>query len=314
MKKIKLALTLFTFLFCFGAYSKTNPTKLALNWKAEPEFGGFYTAQINKIYEKNNLTVEIIQGGAGTPTAQMIASGQVDFGIVSGDEIILSRANGAELVALFAVFQTAPYAIMTHADSKIKSFEDLYKSDVTLAVVKGLPYVHYLEKKYGTKKVKVVPYTGGISSFMNDKKFAQQCFISSEPLLAQQKGIKTNVLMVADSGFNPYTVVLATRKKLILEKPDLVKNMLLSTQEGWKNYLKNPEDTHKLIAELNPSLNIKIMSEMHPIEAKLINNSEAQKNGLGSMTQERWQQLTKQIHELGLTKKLINVDDVIYKP
>jgi NitT/TauT family transport system substrate-binding protein len=302
MKKLFLFLGLSLSLQTHAAVSKT---KLALNWKAEPEFAGFYTADLNKIYQKNNLETEIIQGGAGTPTVQMLASGQVDFGIVSGDEIAIARSNGADVVALFAVFQTSPYAFMLREDSKIKDMQSLFDSNATVAVVKGLPYVSFLEKKYGFKKIKTVPYAGGISHFLADKNLIQQCFVSSEPLLAAKQGVKTKTLMVADSGFNPYTVVLATNGATLKKNPALVQAMIKSVKAGWQEYLKNPGPTHTLIAKLNPAMNVETMAEIHKVEAGLIENADTKKNGLGSMTEKRWADLASQMQDLGLTKKLI---------
>src|SRR5438874_2638502 len=80
-----------TMVLIFGGCEKHEPTamtttrpspatkiKLALNWKPEPEFGGFYAAQLNGAYQSNNLDVAII--GGGDQVAQMVAAGQVDFG------------------------------------------------------------------------------------------------------------------------------------------------------------------------------------------------------------------------------------------
>src|SRR6266576_579177 len=86
------------------ACGKSARIKLALNWKPEPEFGGFYAAP----YSKHGLAVEVLPGGTGTPTVQMVGAGSVDFGIVSADEVILARSNGNDVVALFAVYQDSP--------------------------------------------------------------------------------------------------------------------------------------------------------------------------------------------------------------
>ncbi len=309
-KSLSLALLLST---SYAAAENTK-VKLALNWKAEPEFAGFYTAQINKIYEKNKIEAEILQGGAGTPTVQMVAAGQVDFGIVSGDEITLARANGADVVALFTVFQTAPYALMVREESGIKDIKGLFGSNLSLAVVKGLPYIAYLEKKYGPGKVKLVPYAGGITNFLADKNYAQQGFISSEPLLAAKNGVKTKTFLVADSGFNPYTVVLATNGATIKKNPELVKAMVNSVREGWKAYIKDPKATHELIAKLNPSMTVEGMKEMQKVEAKLIEGGDAKKNGLGVMTEARWAELNTQLNDLGLTKKLVPAKEMYYTP
>lgn len=296
--------------FTAEAKKELTATKLYLNWKAEPEFGGFYTSLINKYYEKNGLQTEVVQGGAGTPTVQMIASGQADFGIVSGDEILISRSNGAKVVGLFAVFQKAPYAFMVHADSQIKSIKELYSSGSTVSVVKGLPFLSYLDKKFAAgKNIKQVPYTGGISNFINDKKFVQQCFISSEPLLAEKQGLKVKTFLVADEGFNPYTVVLATNEETLKKKPELVKAMVKAVQEGWTEYLKNPTPTHEAIAKLNPSMTVDAMAGIHKIEATLIESAETKKSGLGVMTLKRWEELSQQMKDIGATKTAVSAKE-----
>src|ERR1700684_3655251 len=94
-KFFKGALKTAPILTLLGACGKSGRIKLALNWKPEPEFGGFYAAP----YAKYGLDVDILPGGAGTPTVQMVGAGSVDFGIVSADEIILARSHGNDVVA-----------------------------------------------------------------------------------------------------------------------------------------------------------------------------------------------------------------------
>ena len=298
------------FLFVAQTHAAGTPTKLALNWKAEPEFGGFYTAKINDDYKKNGIDAEIMQGGAGTPTVQMIASGQADFGIVSGDEIAIARSNGADIVAVFAVFQKSPYAFLLREESSIKDIKSLFQSDSTIAVVKGLPFVTYIEKKMGPVKAKLVPYAGGITNFLANKNFVQQCFISSEPLLAAKQGVKTKTFLVADTGFNPYTVVLATNGETLRKKPELVKAMVKSVKAGWEAYLKNSLKTHEFIAKLNPAMTVEAMAEIQKVEATLIESDETKKNGLGYMSEKRWKELSAQLKDLGLTKKAVPAKDL----
>src|SRR5438105_15060570 len=100
--------------------NKQSKIRLALNWKPEPEFGGFYAAS----YQKHGLDVEILPGGAGTPTVQMVGAGSAEFGIVSADELVIARSQGNDVVALFAVFQTNPQGIMAHASRKLSGLRD----------------------------------------------------------------------------------------------------------------------------------------------------------------------------------------------
>ena len=156
---------------------KRSVLRIGLNWKPEPQFGGFYEADIDGYFAKHGLNAEIIPGGSGTPTVQMVAAGHLDFAVVSADEVVISRARGSDVVAIYASYQTNPQAVMVHPERKFKSLRDVFESDGTLALQKGLPYAQYLLGKFKTKAT-IVPYQGGIAGFMNDPKFSQQCFLT----------------------------------------------------------------------------------------------------------------------------------------
>src|SRR5262249_4494612 len=108
MLRRKFLSTLPAFALLAGCGKTSAKTRLALNWKPDPQFGGFYAAP----YEKYGLDLEILPGGAGTPTIQMIGAGSAEFGIVAADELVIARSRGNDVVALFAVFQNNPQGIM----------------------------------------------------------------------------------------------------------------------------------------------------------------------------------------------------------
>ena len=199
--------------------------------------------------------------------------------------------------------------LMAHASKNFKSLDDLFNSKVTLSVVRGLPFVGFLEKKYGFKNVKVVPYAGGVASFLNDENFAQQGFISSEPLIAEKKGTKVSTFMVSSTGFNPYVVVLAVSGKTLKEKPALVKAMVAATREGWAEYLKNPKPTQELIAKLNPTMDVATQTEMLAVESKLVKPAN-HKEPLGNMSEARWKTLVEQLFELKLIKQKVEASSL----
>ncbi len=222
-----------------------QPLVLALNWKPEPQFGGFYAAQVAGYYEQNNLDVKIIEGGSGTPTIQMLLAGKVDYAIVSADEVIIAHARGgSDIVAVFATYQINPQGIMTHAKRGFKSIEEVMHSDGVLLWQSGLPYAQYLKKKYAPLTVMTAPYLGGIGNFQNDPNVAQQCFITSEPLTAAAAGLDVKTFLVADSGYNPYTSVLVTSRGRWQKSPAEVKSMVDAVRSGWNSYLQDPASTN----------------------------------------------------------------------
>src|SRR5687767_1535277 len=90
---------------CEKQASPSGPAKVTiqLNWKPEPQFGAFYTAK--ELAQKHGIEIDVVPGGVGTPTVQMVAAGKVPFAVVSADEVVIARSNGADVVALLAVYQ-----------------------------------------------------------------------------------------------------------------------------------------------------------------------------------------------------------------
>ena len=280
--------------------------RLALNWKPDPQFGGFYAAR----YQAHGLEVEILPGGAGTPTIQMVGAGSAEFGVVSADELVVARSRGNDVVALFAVFQNNPQGIMVHASRKLARLQDLLKVSGTVALQRGLPYARLLEKKYGFDKVKIVPSPGGdISVFLGDKNFAQQCFIMSEPLTAKHQGADVQVFPVSDAGYNPYTTVLTTSGDFLRKNPDLAKAMVTAVREGWRAYLDDSKPTNQRMNQLNPSMAPEVFEDVAEAQKPFIETDETSRNGLGSMTKERWETLIAQLKELGDIQKAPAADE-----
>jgi NitT/TauT family transport system substrate-binding protein len=296
--------------FGFLAACGSSPRiRLALNWKPDPQFGGFYAAP----YEDYKLNVEILPGGAGTPTVQMIGAGSAEFGIVSADELVIARSRGNDVVALFAVFQDTPQGIMVHAERGLMALEEVFEEG-TVALQRGLPYARFLEKQYGFDRVKIVPSPGGdISAFLSDPLFAQQCFIMSEPLQARRAGARVTVFPIADTGYNPYTTVLATSRNFIVENASVVESMVAAVREGWRTYLRDPAPTNAKMQALNPSMDAATFAEVAEAQRPFIETEDTAQIGLGGMTRERWEKLIQQLHGLGDIPEPLSPEDCFRK-
>jgi len=272
---------------------------IALNWKAEPEFGGLYEAQRANAFAKHGVRLSIT-GGPGAPVIQMVAAGQATFGIVSADEVVIARDRGSDIVAVFATYQTSPQGLMTHAARKIGSLEQLMKAGGTLAVEPGLPYVKFLEKKYGFGAWRVVPYTYSIAPFLQDPNMTQQVFVTSEPISARRQGADPAVFLVADSGYDPYTAVVITRGLLLRESPEVAEAVVAALREGWRAYLEDPDPANTMMARLNPEMDPDSFRSAAEVQKPLITTSDAP---LGSMTRARWSTLVEQLLDLDLIEK-----------
>jgi NitT/TauT family transport system substrate-binding protein len=300
MARFILTLSIIIVTVATGAFAQAAVMKvpLALNWKPEPQFGGFYASKVIEADKKNEIEFDILPGGAGTPVVQMVAAGKMEFGIASADEVIMARSHGANIVALFAAYQTNPQAIMAHNERGFKTLKELYLSPGTLAIQKGLPYALFLDKKFaGQMKAQIVPYLGGIQNFLSDKTYSQQCFATSEPLSAAKKGSKVKTFLVADEGYNPYTTVLITRGDVLKKNEKLVHQVVAAVRQGWREYVDHPEKTNAVMGRLNPSVDAETFLSGALAQKPLI---ESKNGSLGVMTAARWSELRQQLIDLKL--------------
>jgi NitT/TauT family transport system substrate-binding protein len=302
---MNIALLIVSLFFLPGSVHAAEVVKFALNWKAEPEFGGFYAAKLAGGFEKRGLNVEIVEGGAGTPVVQMVANGKMPFGIAAADEVVLSQARGTDVVALFAVYQTNPQGIMVHPEKGFKSIGDVFAAPGTLAIQSGAPYTLFLQAKYPNAKVKLVPYAGGIAQFLTDANYSQQCFVTAEPLLAKKKNKPAASFLIADAGFNPYGTVVIARRQYLEKNPKQVRDLLAAIQDGWSDYLRAPESANARMVKLNPSMDSETMKESAEVQKPFILVASKE---LGRMSSERWTTLVDQLFAVKLIKKKPAVD------
>jgi NitT/TauT family transport system substrate-binding protein len=273
---------------------------LALNWKPEPEFGGLFEAQRSGAFQRRGLDVEIT-GGPGAPVVQMVAAGQVAFGIAAADEVMVARDRGADIVAVYATYQTNPQGIMVHASRGVDSLDELFASDGgTLAVEPGLSYVKWFRKRYDLSRFRIVPYGFSIAPFLADPRMAQQVFVTSEPIAARRQGAEPEVFLIADSGFDPYAAVVITTSTRAQEDREEVGRFIAALREGWRGYLEDPAPANSTMGALNREMDAETFALGAAAQQPLIENAFTRAHGLGAMSLERWSRLGEQLRELEL--------------
>jgi NitT/TauT family transport system substrate-binding protein len=287
-----------------------SKVKLVLNWVPEPEFGGFYAGREGGAFQRAGMDLEIVGGGAGVPVVPMVASGQADFGIAGGDEVINARVRGADVIPIFATYQTSPQAIMVHAARGMKAMADVFTAG-TVALDPGSPFAAYLKKKHGFDKVKIVPYDGGVARFVADKDFAQQCYVSSEPIAAAREGSDPKAFLIADDGYDPYATVVITSKALWKARPEEVRAFARAAREGWRAYLDDPVPANAVMARQNKTMSAETWVAAAAAQKPFIETAETKKGKLGMMTRERWETLGQQLVDIGVIDRAPPADDYL---
>jgi len=282
-----------------GSNSGTSLTQVTLqaDWYPQPEHGGFYTALAKGFYKEEGLDVTIQPGGPYMVVEQQVSVGAAQFGLGSSDRTLESVADGQALVAVAATMQRDPQGIMVHKDSPIRSFADL--NGHTISIKPGYTWFAYLVKRYHLNDIHEIPATMSVANFVADPQYIQQAFATSEPFFARQAGIETRVLLVSETGYDPYRVMFTTRD-FLQQHPQTVAGFVRASLKGWRDYLDNPTAAHTVIAKLNPALNPEWMrfSWQAMRDGRFITGDEPNGAQLGQMSSERWTTMYKQLFEL----------------
>lgn len=294
-------------LFGCGTSATTSPptddpgqmkAQLGLNWYPDAQHGGFYAADALGIYAENQLQVTILPGQPAVPVMQNVAMRRVEFGIANADQVLMARAQGMPVVAVFAAMQTSPRCIMVHRESGITSLREL--NQITLALGAGKAFAKFLEAEVDLSQVKIVPYTGSIAPFLADKSFAQQAYVFSEPMVVRNEGADPVTLLVSDLGFNPYTSCLITHEATIRDRPELVRAMVRSVQQGWLRYFEDATATHERIERENSQMDLPSLDFGLQALRPLCLPEGLAPESFGTMAPERWRTLAEQLQKLQL--------------
>jgi len=284
-----------------GAGGLTKVT-LQTDWYPQPEHGGFYTALVKGYYRDEGLDVSIRPGSPYVSPYQQVSVGAAEFGLGSSDHTLESVAGGQPVVAIAATMQRDPQGIMVRRDSPVNSFTDL--SGRTVAVQPGSTWFAYLVKRYQLNDVHEIPATFSVASFITDPGYIQQAFATSEPYFARQAGIETRILLISETGYSPYRVMITT-DDFLRRHPDITAKFVRASLKGWRDYLRDPGTAHEAISKLNPALSREWMQFTWQAlrDGHFVDGNEPGEAQLGRMNAVRWTTMYKQLLDLKVIDK-----------
>lgn len=278
--------------------------KLQADWYPQPEHGGFYDAIAKGYYRQEGLDVQILPGGPYISSEPLVASGAVQFGMNSSDHVVESIANsGEEIVAVGATMQHDPQGIMVRADSPVHTWADL--NGRTVAVKPGSTWWEFLVNKFQLDRVREIPATYSVANFLQDPKYIQQAFVTSEPYFAQKAGVATRMLLNRDAGYDPYRVFYTSRQ-FAREHPEVVAKFTRASVRGWRGYMQDPAAANAMILKLNPEWMQYSYDALK--SGQFITGANASGADVGQFDAKRWQEMYAQLNALHVVKRPIDVN------
>ncbi|GAE27862.1 nitrate/sulfonate/bicarbonate ABC transporter substrate-binding protein [Halalkalibacter wakoensis JCM 9140] len=283
--------------------------KQITSWFPQVENAGQYYAAMEGFYEEAGLEMTTEPGGPQVSSISIVSSGSAQIGMAQADQVLYAINEGIPLVAFFANFQKTPQGIMFHADQPIETYDDL-ADGYEIYTAAGAGYWEFLVSQFEIEADQNRVYTGDSSAFVSNEKAASQMYVTSEPFYLAEQGVETGHLLIADSGYSPYGDVLFTTKAFMEEHPEVIQAYVDAITKGWEAFKEDPAKVYDYIIELEPEKTVDQMEYATEQMQELVFGGDAEENGVGYMSTERWEELIGQLVELGLLDSEIPAEDV----
>ncbi len=280
----------------------------ATNWKAQAAHGGFYQALADGTYKKFGLDVTIQQGGPQVNNRPLLPAGRIDF-LMTGNLLhsFDNVKNKIPTVAVAAIFQKDPQALIAHPGKGYEKFEALKQAPIAL-IAKDAQFTwwQWLKVRHGFRDEALKPYTYNLAPFLANDKSIQQAYSVAEPIYVEKQGkFKPVVHLLADHGFSTYSTLIETRIDLVKNNPDLVQRFVSASIIGWSNYLNGDRTSAAaLMMKDNPEMTEAEMEASVALMKSqgIVESGEASSKGIGAMNAKRVEDFYDQMVKAGLYK------------
>jgi NitT/TauT family transport system substrate-binding protein len=246
------------------------------SWFAQAEHGGFYQAVATGLYKKHGLDVSIKMGGPQVNGLQLLTAGQTEFLMSYDFSVLKAIEQGLPVVTVGTSFQKDLQGLMSYED--VANLASLKGKTILVATAGRSSWWPWLKTKYNLTEEQTRPYTFNLQPFLADKN------------TVQQQGAKARFHLFADDGFPPYGTTIVTLQRLVKEKPDMVGRFVRASIEGWKSYFADPAPANAMIKKDNPNMtDEQIAYAIAKLkETKVLTGGDAEKMGIGIITDARW--------------------------
>ena len=304
-RTLKLAAIALSAIASIAPCEAAEKLSFGLNWLPEAEHCGFYQAASKGLYAAKGLDVTIVPGGPDVNMALQLATGRVDIALGSMLGQLKMTAQKIPAVTVGAYFQKDPQTLVAHPDPNLKDLSDLKGRPMLIASYLREEFWQWLKSKYGFTDEQLHPYTYNAAPFLADKLAVQQGYVTNDGfVLTGPLGAAPKIFLLADYGYLNYQNTVQTLKKLVDEKPEVVKAFLEASSEGWKqciagDYAAAEDAVMKANKDQTKDLFEYSMKEM--IARKIV----AGEDGLpiGAMTDARWNNFIKTMVDVGVLPK-----------
>jgi len=218
--------------------------RLPMGFIPNVQYAPLYVAVERGYYAEEGLEIEF-DYSSETDGVKLVGAGELPFSLVSGEQVLLARAQGLPVVYVMAWWQDYPIAVAAPRESGIQEPQDLAGKQIGIPGAFGASYVglRALLHFAGLEEQDITLDSIGfnqVEALVAGQEEAVVVYANNEPLQLEARGYPVNVIRVAD-----YVTLasngLLTNESTLAGNPELVRKMVRATLRGLEDTIDDPE-------------------------------------------------------------------------
>ena len=230
--------------------------RLPMGYIPNIQYAPFYVAVEKGYFKDAGIEIEF-DYSFETKGVELVAAGELPFAVVSGEQVLLARAQGLPVTYVAAWYQQYPVSVVAKSELGVLVPQDLKGKKIGLPGLFGASYIG-LRALLAAGKLTEADVTLDAIGFNQVELMAagQQDIVvgyaANEPIQLRAQGIAVTELRVAEYAQLAANGLLAS-EKVIAENPELVRAFVGAFLKGLKDTIANPDEAFKISESYIPN-------------------------------------------------------------